>query len=294
MLRLIVVLLLVANLGYYAWSAGWLQGLGMAPANPGEPARLQQQVAPQALRLPGEGEDVAAEPEAQGPMPGAASPEEVATPPEDQNPAAQEAPPAPAAAPAEAAPDAPEQPQASQTQAPTPVSAPVPAPAVVAQPTASAAVATEPRRAGVCLQAGVFDARQAEALRTALASWPRGSWTLDATPVPGRWMIYMGRYADEEATARKRAELRALGVTYDRPGAAYEPGLALGRFSSEEGAQRGLALLGRQGVRSARIVQVRAEAAGHTLRLPALDGALLARVPALRPALGGKELRSCR
>lgn len=51
MLRLAVLLLLLANAGYYAWSHGLLQGLGLAPAATTEPQRLQQQIDPQNLRL---------------------------------------------------------------------------------------------------------------------------------------------------------------------------------------------------------------------------------------------------
>ena len=97
MLRLAVLLLLLANAGYYAWSHGLLQGLGLAPDTSSEPQRMQQQINPQNLRL------LSPEPK-----------------------------PAPAAPPpAEAAIDG----AASQAEAP------------------------------VCLQAGVFDARPADALR---------------------------------------------------------------------------------------------------------------------------------
>ncbi|MDE2415801.1 MAG: SPOR domain-containing protein [Comamonadaceae bacterium] len=219
MLRLAVVLLLLANAGYYAWSHGQLQGLGMGPASESEPQRLQQQIEPQNLRLlTSEGHG---------------------------GPDTREAGRAPGEAPG-------------------------------------------------CLQAGVFDARQAEALRQAAARLPTGSWSLEAVQVTGRWMVYLGRFPDEEATAKKRAELRALKVDYDRPGAALEPGLSLGRYSSEEGARRAMDLLAGQGVRRARVVQERSDAAGYTLRLPAVSEAQRAQMEAaLRPALAGKALLPC-
>ena len=43
MLRLLVVVLLLANAGYYAWSQGLLRDWGLAPAEQAEPQRLQQQ-----------------------------------------------------------------------------------------------------------------------------------------------------------------------------------------------------------------------------------------------------------
>lgn len=228
MLRLAVVLLLLANAGYYAWSQGLLRGWGLAPVDESEPQRMEQQIAPQNLRLLPQGSK------------GAAS----------------------SAAPA--------------------------------GPAASPATAAAPAEPPACLQAGVFDARQADALRQAAAVLPEGSWTLEPTPITGRWMVYMGRFPDEEAVAKKRAELRALKIPYDRPGAALEPGLSLGRFSTEEAAQRGMALLANQGVRTARVVQERADAPGFMLRLPAVNDTLRTRLDTtLQPALAGKTLRPC-
>ncbi|HEU4458696.1 MAG TPA: SPOR domain-containing protein [Methylibium sp.] len=55
MLRAIVVLLLLANLGFYAWREGWLAPLhgaiGARPEGDREPERLARQVRPEAVRL---------------------------------------------------------------------------------------------------------------------------------------------------------------------------------------------------------------------------------------------------
>lgn len=51
MLRLIVIVLLLANGAYYAWSQGLLLQWGMGPAQQAEPQRLEQQVRPEALRV---------------------------------------------------------------------------------------------------------------------------------------------------------------------------------------------------------------------------------------------------
>lgn len=53
MLRTLVLLLLVCNLAYFAWSQGWLRFYGLAPAQQSEPQRLQQQIRPEALQLHG-------------------------------------------------------------------------------------------------------------------------------------------------------------------------------------------------------------------------------------------------
>ncbi|MBS0294292.1 MAG: SPOR domain-containing protein [Proteobacteria bacterium] len=223
MLRLAVLVLLLANAGYYAWCHGQLQSLGLGPSSESEPQRLQQQIEPQNLHLLPSGE------------------------------------------------------KGADTDAAT------------ARATGAATDA-----AHACLQAGLFDARQAEALRQAAARLPAGSWSLEAVQMTGRWMVYLGRLADEEAVARKRAELRALKVDYDRPGAALEPGLSLGRYSTEEGARRALDQLAAQGVRRARVVQERSDTAGYTLRLPAVSESQREQVEAsLRPALAGKALRPC-
>ncbi|MDM0014149.1 sporulation protein [Variovorax sp. J22P168] len=51
--RRVLVLLLVVNLGYFAWSRGGLAMFGLEPARltETEPQRLQQQVRPQMLRI---------------------------------------------------------------------------------------------------------------------------------------------------------------------------------------------------------------------------------------------------
>ncbi len=49
MLRLLILLLLLANVAYFAWTQGALAKLGIAPAHQTEPERLQQQVQPELL-----------------------------------------------------------------------------------------------------------------------------------------------------------------------------------------------------------------------------------------------------
>jgi hypothetical protein len=49
MLKLLILLLLLANGAYYAWSHGALAQLGLAPTHQAEPERLQQQVQPELL-----------------------------------------------------------------------------------------------------------------------------------------------------------------------------------------------------------------------------------------------------
>ncbi len=166
-------------------------------------------------------------------------------------------------------------------------------PAVAA--TAPAPAEAPPAQEGPaqCLQAGIFDDDASDTLRRALVlQFPEGSWKLDAITQPGRWMVYMGKFADNQALEKKRAELVARKLDHDRAGGTLEPGLSLGRFSSEEAATRELTQLVRQGVRSARVVQERPDKHGFVLRLPAATSALRAQLEAL-PAFGGKPLRAC-
>jgi hypothetical protein len=51
MLRLIVLLLLLANAAYFAWSQSLLAPVGLAPMQQSEPQRVAQQVKPDAIRV---------------------------------------------------------------------------------------------------------------------------------------------------------------------------------------------------------------------------------------------------
>ena len=51
MLRLLVLALLLANIGYFVWSQGLLAAYGLAPARQAEPERLAQQIRPEAMQL---------------------------------------------------------------------------------------------------------------------------------------------------------------------------------------------------------------------------------------------------
>lgn len=253
MLRVLVIVLLLANAGYYAWSQQLLARWGLAPAQEAETQRLAQQIRPEALRIL--------------PAPGAA-------------PATNAAPvPAPSPEPAPA-------PAADAAANSTTPSAPTSAPNLMAS-------SPTPAARGVCLQAGALDEAQAEVWRRAARVLPQGSWQLERSTVSARWMVYMGRFADNNVLAQKRAELKARKVAFDKPGAALEPGLSLGRFSSEEAAQRALTNLSNQGVRTARVVVERAETSTYLLRLPLVDAALQAQLNTLRPALAGNPLRPC-
>ncbi len=176
--------------------------------------------------------------------------------------------------------------------APVPAPAPEPAPAPAAAPAASAPASTQPTS---CLVATGIEERYADALRRGLvAQLASDQWELSSTHQPGRWMVYMGKFPDAEFLERKRAELRARKIDFDRAGGTLEPGLSLGRFSTEEAATRELTNFARQGVRTARVVQERPDITLYTLRLPQATAALRSQVEAMGgKAFEGKPLRPC-
>jgi hypothetical protein len=221
MLRLIVLLLLLANGLYFAWSHGLLQAYGLAPVQQAEPQRLTQQLHPERLRLLGADE--------------------------------------------------------------------------VKRLEAATAQSSLPPRPTECLQAGLFDERQATALRQALdTALPQGSWEFENGVEPERWIVYMGKYPDNDTLNKKLAELRSLNIRFEPlSNPALSPGLSLAAYPSEAAAKEGLAQFASRGVRTARVVQERAELRGQWLRLPQADASLKQRLDNLKAALAGKALRPC-
>lgn len=253
MLKWTVWILVLANAGYFAWTQGYLDGLGMAPQEQREPQRLREQVKPEQMRL------------LNGPRAPA--------------PAASAAP-SPAAAIPETAPAAP------QPALPAVVAPPVPAPAPLAE-------GPGPR---TCWQAVGFTESQTELLRAELAllGLAPSRWQLNEVRSAGRWIVYMGRYDNEAQLERKKAELRAMGVSFrEVSGNGLAPGLALGTYPTEAAAQQALQQAERGGVRTGKVVQERADAVSFTLRLPAITASQRAAVDGLGAAMAGKTLRAC-
>lgn len=272
MLRLVIILLVLANAGYFAWTQGVLAPLGLAPVEQSEPERLQAQIKPGALRL------------LNGPKGGAAPAEPVAEP---------------AAAPALAAGEAPATgATVADTAATTTETATTAATVTTASSTTAlntpAAPPPPPAPATACWLATGFTPAQADALRSALTAseLPRDSWQLGEVRQGGRWVVYMGRYNDEQLE-RKKTELREIGVAFRELSGPLSPGLALGTYSSEAAAQQALQDVGKKGVRTARVAQEREETSVWNLRLPELTDAQRGTVAGLGAALADKRLRRC-
>lgn len=248
MLRLLVLLLVLGNAGYFAWTRGLLAPYGFAPAVQSEPQRLTQQIRPEALRIL---------------SPLEARQFEVA-------------------------------PAAATVLSPAAVSSASGASSsTVASPTATALTALSPTQ---CLQAGLFNEEQTAVLRTRLqTTLPAGSWVLESSVEPARWMVYMGKYNSLDVVTKKKSELRQLGVAFDAlNNASLEPGLSLGIFTSQPEADAELARITRRGVRTAKVIQAQAESRGQKVRFAAVDAGLKAQLEAVKPQLAGKALLACR
>ena len=237
MLRGLVLLLIVANLAFYAWSQGWLDSVvGVRSIGDREPERLTRQVRPETV---------------------------VVLPPTS----------------VEALPAA-------------PVSPPVPA-------TTASTAATVPAAAQACLEAGPFSPAQVAAAEAALQSaqptMPGAAWVNLKTDKPGLWMVYMGRYTDRDTLGKKQEELRRIKVEYDevRSPPELDMGLSLGRFEERKNAFNALERFAQRGIRSARVVEVRAPATTHVLRADKADAALAAQLLALKSTALGKGFAPC-
>lgn len=264
MLRIVFLLLLLGNAGYYLWSHGYLASMGLAPELQSEPQRLQEQINPDAMEL--------LQP-IQEPQPekaqGSAEPAPEAPQVDDSVPLPKEA-----------------EPQDAK---------PEPEPAKVKEEKESKEPVKEAKKeAETCYQANGIEEAQADSIRRALAGKPKSDWELVPSHQNGRWMVYMGKFPDAEFLDRKRGELRLMNIDFDRAGGSFEPGLSLGRFSTEEAAQRQLASYARQGVRTAKVVQERPDVTTYALRLPKATPTFRSEVAALAGKnLLPKALQSC-
>jgi len=161
--------------------------------------------------------------------------------------------------------------------------------------TAATTAASEPE-AWACLEAGPFDeAGLAAARAVALAAVPSASLSDVKTAQPAAWIVYMGKYADKGLLAAKEEELKRRKVAYEEVAgsAGLAPGLSLGRFDDKAAAEQALAEFARQGVRTAKVVEVAAASTSHRLRVEQADAALAARLGAMSDAALGRGFSAC-
>lgn len=273
MLRPLVVLLLAANIGFWAWSQGALDGLtGVPHDSDREPQRLAAQIAPERLEilrteLPASAASAASA--AHGAASAASATAAAATAAASSaasTVAAASAPPAEASAAALTPP----------TAAPVPTTAPVPT---------------------VCLEAGPFNAAEWRTAQVALRRvLDDSSWTLTSREKAGTWMVYVGPYKSREIMARRADQLRQLEIAFeearDLPD-EYIPGFVFGRYGVEADARALQTRLTSQKIRYVRVVPLVRPAVSHTVRIPKADPAMRARLAALKPRLSGNAFEPC-
>lgn len=273
MLRPLVVMLLAANIGFWAWSQGALDGLtGVPHDSDREPQRLAAQIAPERLEI--------LRTELQASAASAASAAHGAASAASATAAAATAAASSAASTvaAAAAPPA----EASAAALTPPTAAPVPPPAPV--PT-------------VCLEAGPFNAAEWRTAQVALRRvLDDSSWTLTSREKAGTWMVYVGPYKSREIMARRADQLRQLEIAFeearDLPD-EYIPGFVFGRYGVEADARALQTRLTSQKIRYVRVVPLVRPAVSHTVRIPKADPAMRARLAALKPRLSGNAFEPC-
>jgi hypothetical protein len=245
MLRGLVLILALANAGWLGWSLGWLDGLVGGSKGDREPQRLSNQVRPEIVRI---------------------------LPPSAASGAAGDT-------------SAPSGSRASGSPVPRGGLGQTTGPSGVAGSDALAssgggnvaaaqdATASPPglgngsNTATACIEAGPFTAFQLVTAQSSLRAGSVAPVAEVATERPGMWMVYMGRYASQEAMLRKIEELKRRRLDFEevRGLPEFEPGLSLGRFGSRSAAEAALAQAGQRAVRTARVVSV-APATLHWLR----------------------------
>ena len=148
-----------------------------------------------------------------------------------------------------------------------------------------------------CLEAGPFASADLPAAEDSLraVALPVGSWTATRANGLGQYLVYMGRYSDRSMLARKQAELRRLKVDFkpltERPD--LQPGLVLGRFDTKPAADGALGRLAKRGVRTGRVVALKAAAPMALLRVAAATAAQRGLLEGLKLPFTNGSFRPC-
>lgn len=244
MLRLLVVLLVLANLGFWARQSGMLDGVGLGPTRERDPSRRAQQLRPESLRILPSTVPAPAPSPSNAPFPGAAA-----------EPGASLR-------------------AASETVAVLSLSA---AAAAASLPgSAGPGLCFE---AGPWAASGADEAER----MLASSGLPAGSWQRLRQDVTAQYAVVLGPFNSRDSVQAKREELGRLRLVGEeialRPEASAatvtaRPALALARYDARAAAEAGLAAYSQRGVRTARVTQLRSAGSEHRLRVPAASPAL--------------------
>jgi zona occludens toxin (predicted ATPase) len=171
----------------------------------------------------------------------------------------------------------------ASTTAPAPVATPIPV-----------------MSATTCLSAGAFNDRQSTVLKQTLnTKLPDLRWRFDTVNVPARWIVYMGKYPNNNARDLKKKQLDQIKVRYEvLTEGNLEPGLSLGSHATQAAANQSLQQLVTQGVRTARVLQESPEQKTQTLVVPAIDDANRTKLNTVYATMAGqlanKALQVCK
>lgn len=149
---------------------------------------------------------------------------------------------------------------------------------------------------GTCLEAGPFTDTELAAAQSALpAAMPAAAWAAVKVEPKGAWMVYMGRYANASQLTKKQDELKRRQVAFDEvtEPRALAPGLSLGRFAQRPAAVAALDQFARQGIQTARVVEVEPSANRSWLRVAKADAGLAEQLLANRAEALGQGFALC-
>lgn len=261
LLRWLVAVALLVNIGYAAWHAGALAVVGLAPATERDPSRVEQQIRPNALRV--------------------LSPQAAAAAVTESASAAAVGPlPAPLPSPLIAPANAVETP-ASGAAAPS-----APLACLEIGPLDNTASVDGVERA----LAAVLTERGSER-----------PWVREQRPAGAQYVVFVGPVLSRDASRLRREELVKLKMSFEAvelpggPSSDKQGGYSLGKHDSEAAAQSALDAFRERGLRNARVALLRANGSPRTwLRLDNLRPAAADAVRAL-PAdkLGGLPASGC-
>lgn len=229
MLRLIVVLLIIANGTYYAWTHDMLRDLGWRATSQSEPQRLTQEIDPHRLRVLDKNETI---------------PKAKAVIPKDFG-------------------------------------------------VLGSAAEIAPTK---CLQSGAFSAQQREILQQQLkALMPANAWRFDEIKTEPNWLIYMGKYANISTFELKKSELKKMNLAFTTLNeGVLAPGILLGTYPNQAAANQALALLGKRGIRTARVTLNPVENKSYQLFIPETDETMRIKLANLQAHMSGKTLQPCK
>lgn len=264
MLRSLVLALLIVNLGFFAWTHGWLRAwVGAQPDGQREPQRLSAQLHTEQIEVLQPGDTV-------------------------QNHALRRRP-----ASASAASSATSSAVSGAASAADSSASDGDATEGSAGGEQNQAAATPP---GICIEAGPFNPDDAASVdKTLRPLLPNGSWTRQSIAISGQWMVYMGPYPEEELYDRKVTELKRIkGLNFDEVRSGpYNKGLSLGRYTSAADADTRLASVRQRGIRTARVVTIRPAGQVHYLRVAQATVSMQVALSGLKLPQG-KSFTACR